>query len=294
MLIIAAAALSGVALCAQSSTTTAPFDNEERLGLEAVANNRYEEATEHFQRAVQMEPSKAQALLYLAFAQSESVVPGVQSPDNLKAAQAAVETLNGVLALEPNDGFALSALSSVYLNFGQSEKAKEIELRILAAEPRDFDADYQVGAIDWFIAFRNASERLKQVHLSVGGGYPRAGLATCKSIATVNDPLLSEAVEHLDRAHAADPKDSDSLSYLSLVYQLRAGTHCTDRSARAADLAKARDTIDKAIAIRHSEDTITHPHAPAPPSRLSLPDEFKSMVGVRMPPPPPPPPPPAA
>ena len=183
-----------------------------------------------------MQPSNAQALLYLAFAQTESVVPGVQSPDNLKAAQTAIESLNHVLALEPNDGYALLALSSIYQNVGQREKAKEIELRILAAEPRDFDADYQVGAIDWVIAYQNASERLKQAHLSLAGapGYPRASLATCKSIATINAPLLEEAIEHLNHALVADPKDNDSLSYLSLGLSIARGNplHRQQRKGR--------------------------------------------------------------
>jgi len=49
-------------------------------GVRAYKNARYEEAIQHFQEAVRLDPTYPSAELYLATAYAQSVVPDLQTP----------------------------------------------------------------------------------------------------------------------------------------------------------------------------------------------------------------------
>ena len=66
-------------------TPAAPEEVEK--GFDSSKN----EAIAHFQKAVELDPNSILAKVYLGFALSEDVVPGMNSPDNLKAAQQAID-----------------------------------------------------------------------------------------------------------------------------------------------------------------------------------------------------------
>ena len=56
-------------------------------GVESYKNNHYEQAIDHFQKAVQLDPGLINARMYLATAFVSQYIPGVDSPDNLRTAQ---------------------------------------------------------------------------------------------------------------------------------------------------------------------------------------------------------------
>ena len=66
-------------------------------GVEAFKTARYEEAINHFQQAVALDPTLPMARLYLATAYSQQVIPNLQTPDNLKNAQLAIQNFQMVL-----------------------------------------------------------------------------------------------------------------------------------------------------------------------------------------------------
>src|ERR1700761_1272426 len=59
-------------------------------GVQAYKQAKYEEAIDHFQRAVNLDPTYPMTRLYLATAYAQQVVPGLDSPDNLKNADLAI------------------------------------------------------------------------------------------------------------------------------------------------------------------------------------------------------------
>src|SRR5580693_800830 len=66
-------------------------------GVAAYKNAKYEEAINHFQDAVSLDPSLTNARLYLATAFAQQYIPGVDTADNLRNADQAVEQYKAVL-----------------------------------------------------------------------------------------------------------------------------------------------------------------------------------------------------
>src|SRR5580692_8196238 len=72
-------------------------------GVDAYKGARYEEAIGHFQKATQLDPSLPMAKSYLATALAQNVVPGLDTPDNMKTAQQAIGIFQEVLDKSPTD-----------------------------------------------------------------------------------------------------------------------------------------------------------------------------------------------
>ena len=85
-------------------------------GVQAFKNARYEEAVNHFQQSIALDPSYDQAKLYLATAYSYQVVPNLDTPENLAVAKKALEGFQEILAKDPNDLSALKQIASIYFN----------------------------------------------------------------------------------------------------------------------------------------------------------------------------------
>src|SRR6201993_4901611 len=72
-------------------------------GVEAYKAARYEEAIGHFQKATELDPSLPMAKSYLATALAQNVVPGLDTPENMKTDQQAISMFQEVLAKHPSD-----------------------------------------------------------------------------------------------------------------------------------------------------------------------------------------------
>src|SRR5438445_182943 len=70
-------------------------------GVESYKNSHFEQAIDHFQQAVQLDPSLTNARMYLATAYVSLYIPGVDSPDNLRNAQQAIDQYQKVLDDKP-------------------------------------------------------------------------------------------------------------------------------------------------------------------------------------------------
>src|SRR5271166_7207598 len=51
-------------------------------GVQAYKNSKFEQAIDHFQQAVALDPSLINARLYLATAYAQQYIPGADTPDN--------------------------------------------------------------------------------------------------------------------------------------------------------------------------------------------------------------------
>src|SRR5215469_6920010 len=142
-----------VALLLGSTTGCNKLKARDQLGkgVQAFKNAKYEEAVNHFQTAISLDPNYDQAKLYLATSYSSQVVPNLDTPDNLAVAQKAIDQFNEVLAKNPEDLTALKQIASIYRNIKQLDKAKEYEKKVIAIAPNDAEAYYTIGAINWTI-----------------------------------------------------------------------------------------------------------------------------------------------
>jgi tetratricopeptide (TPR) repeat protein len=84
-----AVALTGMVLSLGGCNRLAARDQLNK-GVDAYKSARYEEAIGHFQKATELDPSLPMAKSYLATALAQNVVPGLDTPENLKTAQQAI------------------------------------------------------------------------------------------------------------------------------------------------------------------------------------------------------------
>lgn len=154
----------------QSPTAMTPAARDEAdKGVDAFKNARYEEAVAHFQRAVELAPSSNQARLYLGTALSAEVVPGLDTPDNLKSAHQAIDVFNQVLQTDPHNVNAMKQVASLYYTIRELDEARTWQKKVLTEDPRDAEAAYAIGVIDWFQAYRNVQEALMPTGLRDDG-----------------------------------------------------------------------------------------------------------------------------
>jgi tetratricopeptide (TPR) repeat protein len=77
----------------------------------------------------------------------------VQTRENLAFADNAIESFKRVLSKDPNNTSALMGLASIYQNSGQFQNAHETYLTASKSDPRNVNAFYCIGAIDWILVY---------------------------------------------------------------------------------------------------------------------------------------------
>lgn len=224
-------------------------------GVAAFKNARYEEAVNHFQTAIELDPDYPAAKLYLATAYSYQVVPNLDTPENLKIAQKALDGFNAVLAKDPNDLTALKQIASIDRNIKKLDEAKEYEKKVIAISPNDAEAYYTIGVVDWMQSYKNAITILAADGLTDdGNGNVKKSKGACQKLQEANTALVNEGLQYLSKAVEINPTYDDAMQYLNLTYRRKADLECGDDNARKADLAKADEWSQKAMGARKENE----------------------------------------
>ena len=222
-------------------------------GVEAFKAGKYEEAITHFQSAEQLDPKLPTAKAFLATALSQNVVPGLTTPDNLKTAQQAIDTFQQVLAEDPTDINSLKGVASLYYNLKEFDKAKDWQKKVLAVDPKDPEAAYTVGVIDW----TEAHENLLKINGNNddGVGNVKAMVKNnCTTIQQENGSLVEEGLKYLNLAVENRPSYDDAMQYLNLIYRRKADVDCGNVAAVKADVDAATDWSHKAMGMRKENE----------------------------------------
>jgi tetratricopeptide (TPR) repeat protein len=224
-------------------------------GVQAYKSAKYEEAINHFQQAVNLDPSLPMAHLYLATAYAQQVVPDLTTPENLKNAKLAMEGFEAVLAKDPKDINSLKNMASLYFNIDKYDEAKQWQMKVLAVDPQDAEAAYTIGSIDWRLAYRNAVETLKGVGMQDdGAGNVKMPKKACQELVQKNTPLVNEGLEYLHKAIDIRPSYDDAMAYLQLMYRRKADLECGNEDARKADMAQVDQWREKAMSTRKANE----------------------------------------
>jgi tetratricopeptide (TPR) repeat protein len=224
-------------------------------GVQAFKAGRYEDAVNHFQTSIAEDPSYDTARLDLAAAYSFEVVPNLDTPDNLKIAQKAMDGFNTVLAKDPTDMGALKQIASIQRNIKHFDDAKATELKIIALNPKDAEANYTIGVIDWTQAYKNATNILSAAGMTDdGNGNAKKSKDVCAKIVAANTQLVAEAMQYLQQAVNINPNYDDAMQYLNLDERRKADMECGNDEARKADLAQADMWVQRATGARKANE----------------------------------------
>jgi tetratricopeptide (TPR) repeat protein len=223
-------------------------------GVEAFKAGKYEEAIRHFQDAERLDPKLPTAKAFLATALSQNVVPGLSTPDNLKIAQQAIDTYQQVLAEDPSDVNSLKGVASLYFNIKKFDEAKEWQKKVLAVDPKDPEAAYTVGVIDWTQAHENLLKITGSGNDDGVGNVKALNKTECPKIQQENGALVEEGLKYLNMAVQNRPSYDDAMQYLNLIYRRKADVDCGNEAARKADVDAALDWSHKAMGTRKENE----------------------------------------
>ena len=222
-------------------------------GVEAYKNSHYEQAIDHFQQAVNLDPALINARMYLATAYVSQYIPGVEGADNLRNAQQAIDEYQKVIDANPaRDQKVNSAkgIAYLYLNMKKFDEAKKYYRMASDLDPNDAEPYYSVGVIDWTATYQprmtaRAILGLKpEEHLNAKNKDQKKA---CDELKVKNAPAIQEGIDSLKKAIELRADYDDAMAYLNLMYREKADVECDDLAARADDLKTADSWVDKAM-----------------------------------------------
>lgn len=227
-------------------------------GVKAYKDNHYEEAINHFQESVRLDPALINARMYLATAYVSQYIPGVDSPDNLRTAQQAIDEYQRVIDANPSrDQKVNSAKGIAYLDLQMKkwDDAKKYYRMASDLDPSDAEPYYSIGVIDWSACYAPRMEARAKLgmkpdeHLSAKNKDQKK---LCEDLKAKNGAAIQEGIDSLDKAIKLREDYDDAMAYMNLMYRERADVECDDEPARAADLKTADSWVDKAMQAKQA------------------------------------------
>jgi tetratricopeptide (TPR) repeat protein len=269
----------GLALCAGPlllATGCAKLQSRDEMnkGVQAYRNNKYPDAVNHFKEAVQLDPANQNAQLYLATSYMIQWVPGADSPDNKKNYDAAQSEFQKVLQQDPKNSLALASMASMAYNAAtagsQEQKAAALEearkwnQRRMEVDPKDAEPYYYLGVINYDLAYQPIVSARVAAHMSATdpgpikeanapkpkkgkSSEPTEGVRT--ELKTKYEKLIDDGIQDLKECLQRDKENEDAMSYINLLYRMKANLEDTPEQAKA-DTAQAEDWFNKAMDMR--------------------------------------------
>jgi tetratricopeptide (TPR) repeat protein len=228
-------------------------------GVESYKNNHYEQAIDHFQQAVRLDPSLINARMYLATAFVSQYIPGVDSPDNLRTAQQAIDEYQRVIDANPSRDQKVNAAKGIaylYLNEKKWDDAKKYYRMASDLDPNDPEPYYSIGVIDWTAAYQPRMEERAKL-----GMRPEENLnpknkdqkKVCEELKAKNAPAIQEGIDSLNKAIQLRPDYDDAMAYLNLMYREKGDVECDDLAGRAEDLKTADHWVDETLRVKKAK-----------------------------------------
>jgi tetratricopeptide (TPR) repeat protein len=246
--------VAGLALAAFGLTGCNKLRARDQLnkGVNAFKNAQYSDAVENFKTAVELDPSFAPARLYLATAYMQQYIPGSESVENNRMAEAAHDEFMKVLDQVPNDKTAVAALASLYFNEKKFDDAQKWYEKQAAIDPSNPVAYYSLGVIawsKWYPAYGAARAGLGMRQDDPG---PIKDKKVREELKAQWQPVIQGGLQALDKALQADPQYDDAMAYENLL--IRENADLADNKDDYEKQVKiANDWVDKALAMKKAK-----------------------------------------
>jgi tetratricopeptide (TPR) repeat protein len=249
-----AALLLGTAGCSKLRSR-----DELNHGVTAYKNQKYPAAIEHFQEAVRLDPTSKNAKLYLAISYMIQWVPGAESPDNKKNYDMAVKTFDEILKEDPTNELALAYMANMAYQKAATgtddqkraafEEAKKWNQRRVEVNPKEAEADYYLGVIDWSEAFPDLRNARADQKMKPDDPGPIKDPKVRADLKEKYGAMIQDGLDDLKKTLQLDPKNEDAMSYINLLLREKANLEDTPEAAKA-DVAEAEDWANKSLEVR--------------------------------------------
>jgi len=222
-------------------------------GVQAYKNSKFEQAIDHFQQAVALDPSLINARLYLATAFAQQYIPGADTAENNHYGEQAIEQYKKVLEVDPRNINSIKGIAYLYLQMKKFDLAKEYYKKASEVDPNDPEPYYSVAVIDWTQTYVPRQEERAKLGMKPDEALPAKDKKVCATMKERNTANVQEGIDNLNKAIQLRPDYDDAMAYLNLMYRERADIQCDDPAARAADLKTADEWVDKTMATKKAK-----------------------------------------
>jgi tetratricopeptide (TPR) repeat protein len=215
-------------------------------GVQAFRNAKYQDAVDHFKTAIELDPTNSNAKLYLATAYFQQYIPGADSPENTKMADAAFNGFQDVLKTDPKNSLAINSIALLYFNQKKMDQAKEWYMKLIEVEPQNKEALYTLGVIAWTRAYQDRMEARAKMGMRPEDPGPLKDKKVREALAQKNLPTIEEGIKDLERAISVDKEYDDSMAYLNLLHREKADLMDTT-DAYKKEIEQADEWVQKTL-----------------------------------------------
>jgi tetratricopeptide (TPR) repeat protein len=242
----------GAALLSTAGCNKLKARDQLNKGVQAYRNANYEQAIEHFKNAVYLDGDLKVAKMYLATAYAQQYVPGVDTPDNVRNAQQAIDEYKKVLDGDPGNVTSLKGIAFLFMQQKKFDDAREYYKKAIDADPNDPETYYSVGVIDWSATYQDAAKLKADAGMKVEDELKgRGDQKICDQMRSKDGPAVDEGMKMLQTAIDKRQDYDDAMAYMNLLYRRKANDMtCDDAQTRAEYVKTANDWSDRAMAAR--------------------------------------------
>jgi Tfp pilus assembly protein PilF len=243
--------LAGVAALALLASSCQKLKSRDQLnkGVQAFKNAQYADAVESFKTAVELDPNFPTARLYLATAYMQQYIPGAESPENNRMAQAAHDEFMKVLEQSPNDKTAVASLASLYLNQKKWEEAEKWYQKYAAVDTNNPVPYYSLGFIAWSKWYPEYGKARAELGMKQEDPGPIKDKKVKERLKAQYGPVIDGGLQALDKALQIDPEYDDAMAYENLLIRERADL-MDSKEEYEKQIQVADDWVQKALATK--------------------------------------------
>ena len=240
-------AIAGVA----QDEAKASASNQVDEGVQAFRQAHYDEAIAHFEQAVAFDPDLVVARMYLAATYLQVFEPGVDTPENVVLATRALEQYSEVLRSNPSDVESLKGLAYLKLQLNEFDEAKEAYAKAIGLNPADPELLYASAVANWSNA--NGGIAAEKAKLDAETEYSLIMSEGCSDVRTRFLPDIDSGIAMLNRAISLRKDYVDAMTYMDMLYRLRAELECGSKKNFKADIKQSNEWADRAAAARKKQ-----------------------------------------
>jgi tetratricopeptide (TPR) repeat protein len=182
----------------------------------------------------------------------QQYIPGADSPENVKMAQAAFDQFQKVLDTDPKNTVAIASIASLYLNQKKWDEAQQWYEKLTNIDPKNKEAYYSLGFIawsKWYPAIGTARANLGMKQEDPG---PLKDKKVKEELKAKYGPVVDSGLASLDKALQIDPEYDDAMAYENLLIRERADL-VDNKDEYEKQIKIADDWVQKALATKKAK-----------------------------------------
>jgi tetratricopeptide (TPR) repeat protein len=229
---ISAGILTGILILGSAGCDKLKSRDDINKGIAAFRNAKYGDAVEKFKEAAALDPTNANARLYLATSYMSQWIPGADSPENLSYAQMAKDEFQKVLEKDPKNTTALASLASLaYNQAGSLPPDKKLEKfdeaakwykELIEADPKNKEAYYSLGVIAWAKWYPALMTARANLHMKPEDPGPLKDKKMKDELKEKYAAMVDDGIANLQKALDVDKEYDDAMAYMNLLIRERA------------------------------------------------------------------------